>query len=55
MGKRQVPIPILNQLINEVSKGWVQVNVTGTLKTPETVIRAFPLPEAFKPRSPQRR
>jgi hypothetical protein len=55
MGKRQVPIPILKELINEVSKGWVQVNVTGTLKQPETVIRAFPLPEAFKPRNPQRR
>lgn len=42
MGSRQLPIPIIRDLINEASKGWVGVSVKGTLKDPHTEIRSFP-------------
>lgn len=39
VGRYQVPIPLVRELIAETSKGWVAVEVTGTTKMPLAKIR----------------
>ena len=63
LGRKQLPIPIVRDLVNEVSKGWVGVNVGGTLKEPKTEVRSFQeidnalrrLLHVFDPHGPARR
>jgi hypothetical protein len=63
LGRKQFAIPIVREFINEVSKGWVGVNVRGTLKEPRTEVRSFQeldnalrrLPMIFDPHGPARR
>lgn len=63
LGRKQLPIPIVREVVNEVSKGWVGVNVTNTLRDPKTEVRSFQqiddalrrLLGVFDARAPQRR
>ncbi len=63
MGRKQLPIPIVREVVNEVSKGWVGVNVSNTLRDPKTEVRSFQqiddalrrLLGVFDARAPQRR
>ncbi|MFN6106006.1 MAG: hypothetical protein ACK5EA_16370, partial [Planctomycetaceae bacterium] len=41
-GRRQVPIPVVRELANELTKGWVGIHVEGTLKDPRPDTRPFP-------------
>jgi hypothetical protein len=63
LGRKQLPIPIFRDLVNEVSKGWVVVDVSGTLREPKTEIKSFQeidhalrkLLTIFDPHGPARR
>jgi len=63
LGRKQLPIPIVREVVNEVSKGWVGVNVSNTLRDPKTEVRSFQqiddalrrLLGVFDARAPQRR
>ena len=63
LGRRQLPIPFVRNLVDEFSKGWVGVNVGGTLKEPRTEIKSFQeidnalrrLLSIFDPHGPARR
>jgi hypothetical protein len=41
LGRRQLPIPIVREFVDGVSKGWVGVNVTNTLRDPKTQVTTF--------------
>jgi hypothetical protein len=41
MGRRQFNVPILKPIVNEMTKGSVGVEVTGTLQDPKTQVRPF--------------
>jgi hypothetical protein len=48
-GRRQIPIPILREVTNELTKGWVGVHVEGTLRDPRPEVRPVPvLDDALK-------
>jgi hypothetical protein len=42
-GRRQVPIPVVRELANELTKGWVGIHVEGTLKDPRPETRPIPM------------
>jgi hypothetical protein len=42
MGRNQLPIPIVRELLNEATKGWVGVRVTGPIKNPQADVRPIP-------------
>ena len=43
MGRGQLQIPLLNELANRLSRGWVGVKVTGNVGAPHT--QMVPVPE----------
>ncbi len=43
MGRSQLQIPLLNEIANRLSRGWVGVKVTGNVGTPRT--QMIPVPE----------
>ena len=43
MGRGQLQIPLLNELANRLSRGWVGVKVTGNVGSPQT--QMIPVPE----------
>ena len=43
MGRSQVQIPLLNEIANRLSRGWVGVKVTGNVGSPRT--QMIPVPE----------
>lgn len=48
-GRKQLPIPIVREVTNELSKGWVGVHVEGTLRDPRPTTRPVPvLDDALK-------
>lgn len=55
---KQIPVPILRELVGEATKGWVHADVTGKLADPIVKIRATtPIDDALKnlfPPTPQR-
>jgi hypothetical protein len=63
LGRRQLPIPIVREVVDGMSKGWVGVNVSNTLRDPKTEVRSFQqiddalrrLLGVFDARAPQRR
>ena len=60
MGRRSLPIPIVQNLIGEATKGVVGVRVTGTLDAPDSKLRSLPemddaLRRLFDNRGAQRR
>lgn len=60
MGRRSLPIPIFREVISEVTKGAVGVEVRGTLDTPISEVRSLPqmddaLRRLFDNRGAQRR
>jgi hypothetical protein len=59
-GRLQWPIPIVRETINELTKGWIGVDVQGTLKDPKTRVRSLPqmddaLRRLFEPRAAMRK
>ncbi|MEX1095259.1 MAG: hypothetical protein WED34_04375 [Planctomycetales bacterium] len=40
--RNQVPIPVFDTLVNEVTKGWVGVEVRGTVNAPLATVKAVP-------------
>jgi hypothetical protein len=60
MGRRTVPIPIVHEMLNATTKGWVGVDVRGTLRDPRPEVRTLDdalrrLLNVFDPRMPPRR
>jgi hypothetical protein len=63
LGRNQLPIPVVRELMHEATKGWVGVHVEGTLREPRSEVRPVPrIDEAlrrllglFDPRGPARR
>lgn len=45
MGRNQVPIPIVHELVGEATKGWVRIFVTGKLSQPRTKIETLKGPD----------
>jgi hypothetical protein len=43
LGRNQVPIPLLHELLGEATRGWVGVEVSGKLDRPRTKTIAAPL------------
>ena len=43
LGRNQVPIPLLRELLGEASRGWVGIEVSGKLDRPRTKTVAAPL------------
>ncbi|MFM9965828.1 MAG: hypothetical protein ACKV2Q_32000 [Planctomycetaceae bacterium] len=49
LGRSQIPIPLLHELIGEATKGWVRINVTGKLSDPQVEVKGIsPLDDALK-------
>jgi hypothetical protein len=42
IGRNQIPIPIVREALREVTKGWVGVQVSGTMKDPAALVRPVP-------------
>lgn len=42
VGRSQLAIPLVRELIGEATKGWVGVDVSGTVASPKAVIRPVP-------------
>lgn len=42
LGRNQLPIPIVRELLKEATKGWVGVQVRGTLRDPGALVRPVP-------------
>lgn len=64
LGRNQLPIPIIREIVRETTKGWVGVQVRGTMKEPivktgsqidDALRQLFGVPEARQPAPPQRR
>lgn len=48
-GRRQVPIPLIREIANELTKGWVGIHIEGTLRDPKPETRPIPvLDDALK-------
>ena len=43
LGRNQIPIPLLHELLGEATRGWVGLEVTGKLDKPRTKTIAAPL------------
>lgn len=41
LGRNQVPLPIVHELVGEATKGWVRIQVTGRLDQPRTKIETL--------------
>jgi hypothetical protein len=45
LGRNQVPIPIVHELVGEATKGWVRIQVSGRLDQPRTKIETLQRPD----------
>ena len=47
LGRNQIPIPLLHELLGEATRGWVGIKVTGKLDRPQTETIAVPVVNEF--------
>ncbi len=47
LGRNQIPIPLLHQLLGEATRGWIGFKVTGKLDRPQTETIAVPVVDEF--------